>query len=529
MNPVSAHRTAVARFNLYGYAYKMMGVMCLTRTLLEAKGIRKVFPGTVALDHVSFELLEGEIHALMGENGAGKSTFLKIVTGALQPDAGEIYIAGRSVKMHSPVDARRMGVAIVHQELSLFPDISVMENILVGQTPTRAGFMRRRQMQEICEHYLERFQVRFSPTDVVKDLSVSQQQIVEIVKALVTDADVYIFDEPTSALSVDDASRLFGVLRELKSKGKGVIYVSHKFDEIFQLSDRITVLRDGSLIGTVPTSETNADEVIRMMVGRSIERIYPEKGRPNGQVLLKVQNLNAGSKCRNVSFELHKGEILGVFGLVGSGRTEIMRAMAGIDPRTSGEIAIDGHAVRIHTVQDAMRHGLYYLTEDRKEQGLFLKMSIRDNVAVTHLERLSKRGLIQRGPARDLANNVIRDLRVKAKDDEQLVGSLSGGNQQKVMIGKWISRQPKVLILDEPTRGIDVGAKAEIHQLLRRLANEGIGIIVISSELPEIVGLSDRVMVIHNGAVAGILTGQQLNDETIMEFASGLHKETAVG
>jgi len=503
--------------------------MCLARTLLEARGIRKEFPGTVALDNVSFELFEGEIHALMGENGAGKSTFLKIVTGALQPDAGEIHIAGRPVKLHSPVDARRLGVAIVHQELSLFPDISVMENILVGQAPTRMGLMRRQQMHEVCERYLERFHVGFSPTDVVKNLSVSQQQIVEIVKALVTDADVYIFDEPTSALSVEDASRLFDVLRELKSKGKGVIYVSHKFDEIFQLSDRITVFRDGALIGTVQTSETDSDEVIRMMVGRSIERIYPDKGKPEARVLLKVQNLNAGPKCRNVSFELHKGEILGVFGLVGSGRTEMMRALAGIDPRTSGEIVMDGHPVRIHTIQDAMRHGLYYLTEDRKEQGLFLKMSIRDNVAVTHLDHLSKRGLLQRGRARDLATSVIRDLRVKAKDDEQLVGSLSGGNQQKVMIGKWISRQPRVLILDEPTRGIDVGAKAEIHQLLRRLANEGIGIIVISSELPEIVGLSDRVMVVHDGTVAGILSGSQMNDETIMEYASGLHKETAVG
>lgn len=501
--------------------------MCLAETLLEARGIRKVFPGTVALDNVSFELIGGEIHALMGENGAGKSTFLKIVTGALHPDEGEIRIKGQSVRLHSPMDARRLGVAIVHQELSLFPDISVMENILVGQAPARFGFMRRKQMYELCQRYLDRFQVTFSPTDVAKNLSVSQQQIVEIVKALVTDADVYIFDEPTSALSVEDAARLFDVLRELKARNKGVIYVSHKFDEIFELSDRITVLRDGTLIGTVRTQETSSDDVIRMMVGRSIERIYPEKGSPQADVLLKVENLNAGPKCRNVSFELRKGEILGVFGLVGSGRTEMMRALTGADPRTSGEIYMDGQKIRVNTVQDAMRHGLYYLTEDRKEQGLFLKMSIRDNVAVTHLEELSKNGFLQRSRARDLSVSVIRDLRVKAKDDEQLVGSLSGGNQQKVMIGKWVSRSPRVLILDEPTRGIDVGAKAEIHQLLRKLANEGIGVIVISSELPEIVGLSDRVMVVHNGAVAGILAGSQMNDETIMEYASGLHKDAA--
>ncbi|WP_236011365.1 sugar ABC transporter ATP-binding protein [Alicyclobacillus fructus] len=501
----------------------------MAQVLLEARGIRKVFPGTVALDNVSFELRQGEIHALMGENGAGKSTFLKIVTGALHPDQGEIFLNGKPVRLQSPVDARRMGVAIVHQELSLFPDISVMENILVGQAPSKMGFMRTRKMQEISRAYLERFHVNFSPTEIVKNLSVSQQQIVEIVKALVTDADVYIFDEPTSALSVEDAARLFDVLKDLKAQGKGIIYVSHKFDEIFRLSDRITVLRDGSLIGTVEAAKTDADEVIRMMVGRSLERIYPEKGTPSRQTLLKVDNLNAGSKCRNVSFDLRRGEILGVFGLVGSGRTEIMRALSGVEPRTSGDIFLDGEKVRIQTVQDAMSHGLYYLTEDRKEQGLFLKMSIRDNVAVTHLDALSKRGFLLRNRARELASTVMRDLRVKAKDDDQLVGSLSGGNQQKVMIGKWISRNPRVLILDEPTRGIDVGAKAEIHQLLRKLANDGIGVIVISSELPEIVGLSDRVLVVHNGTVAGVLDGSQLNDETIMEYASGLHSKAVAG
>lgn len=503
--------------------------MCMAQVLLEARGIRKVFPGTVALDNVSFELRQGEIHALMGENGAGKSTFLKIVTGALHPDQGEIFLNGKPVRLQSPVDARRMGVAIVHQELSLFPDISVMENILVGQAPSKMGFMRTRKMQEISRAYLERFHVNFSPTEIVKNLSVSQQQIVEIVKALVTDADVYIFDEPTSALSVEDAARLFEVLKDLKAQGKGIIYVSHKFDEIFRLSDRITVLRDGSLIGTVEAAKTDADEVIRMMVGRSLERIYPEKGTPSRQTLLKVDNLNAGSKCRNVSFDLRRGEILGVFGLVGSGRTEIMRALSGVDPRMSGDIFLDGEKVRIQTVQDAMSHGLYYLTEDRKEQGLFLKMSIRDNVTVTHLDALSKRGFLLRNRARELASTVMRDLRVKAKDDDQLVGSLSGGNQQKVMIGKWISRNPRVLILDEPTRGIDVGAKAEIHQLLRKLANDGIGVIVISSELPEIVGLSDRVLVVHNGTVAGVLDGSQLNDETIMEYASGLHSKAVAG
>ncbi|GMA57375.1 monosaccharide ABC transporter ATP-binding protein (CUT2 family) [Alicyclobacillus sacchari] len=497
------------------------------KILLEARGVRKVFPGTVALDGVDLELRSGEIHALMGENGAGKSTFLNIITGSLHPDNGTICVNGEDVVFSSPMDAKRKGIAIVHQELSLFPEISVMENILVGITPSRYGLMNRRQMTEICDRYLRRFEVQFTLQTLVRDLSVSQQQIVEIVKALVTGAEVYIFDEPTSALSVEDASRLFVVLRELKAMGKGIVYVSHKFDEIFQLSDRISVLRDGRMIGTAPTNQLSSDDVIRMMVGRSLERIYPAKGNPSDQVILRVNDLNAGSKCRNVSFDLRQGEILGVFGLVGSGRTEIMRALTGIDMRTSGGVELRGKEVRIHSVQDSIRHGLYYLTEDRKQQGLFLSMSIRDNVSVTHLAALSKGGLLDRTQAANLSANVIRDLRVKSRSDQQLVGSLSGGNQQKVMIGKWLSLHPQVVILDEPTRGIDVGAKSEIHQLLRNLASSGIGVIVISSELPEIVGLSDRVLVIHNGTVAGVLSGDQVCDETIMEYASGLHATVA--
>ncbi|GLV15009.1 monosaccharide-transporting ATPase [Alicyclobacillus hesperidum] len=497
------------------------------KILLEARGIRKVFPGTIALDGVNLEIRAGEIHALMGENGAGKSTFLNVITGSLHPDSGTIRVKGVDVTFTSPMDARRNGIAIVHQELSLFPEISVMENILVGMTPSRYGLMNRREMAEICDKYLRRFEVQFSLQTLVRDLSVSQQQIVEIVKALVTGAEVYIFDEPTSALSVDDASRLFVVLRELKAMGKGIVYVSHKFDEIFQLSDRISVLRDGRMIGTAPTNELSSDDVIRMMVGRSLERIYPAKGSPGEQLLLQVKELNAGSKCRNVTFDLRQGEILGVFGLVGSGRTEIMRALVGIDARVSGSVELDGKEVRIHSVQDSIRHGLYYLTEDRKQQGLFLSMSIRDNVSVTHLTNLSKGGFLNRTQAAEISASVIRDLRVKSSSDQQLVGSLSGGNQQKVMIGKWLSLQPKVVILDEPTRGIDVGAKSEIHQLLRELATSGIGIIVISSELPEIVGLSDRVLVVHNGTVAGELQGDQIRDEIIMEYASGLHSSAA--
>ena len=497
-----------------------------TVSLLEARGIRKRFPGTLALDDVTMALLPGEIHAIMGENGAGKSTLLNILTGAFKPDEGKILVSGSEVEFHNPLDARARGIAIVHQELGLFPDVSVMENILVGIMPRRFGMLMKKRMAVIAERYLERFEADFDVGTIVKNLSVSQQQIVEIVKALATDAAVYIFDEPTSALSVDDARRLFGVLRELRDQGKAIAYVSHKFDEIFELSDKITVLRDGQHIGTSPTSELSPDDVIRMMVGRSLERIYPPKGNVKDRVLMRVSNLNAGSKCRDVSWSLHEGEILGVFGLVGSGRTEIMRSLTGIDPRSSGEIELDGRKARVGNFQDAIELGIYYLTEDRKEQGLFLKMSIKDNIVATHLPQLTKQGMLDRSGAGKLADEVISAYHVRTSSVQQLVGSLSGGNQQKVMIGKWLSKEPRVIILDEPTRGIDVGAKAEVHQLLRKLAADGIGVVVISSELPEIVGLSDRVLVVHQGAVAGILSGEQISDELIMEYASGLRPKS---
>ncbi|WP_026974276.1 sugar ABC transporter ATP-binding protein [Alicyclobacillus contaminans] len=497
--------------------------------ILEVRGIRKRFPGTVALDGVDLVVQPGEIHALMGENGAGKSTLLKILTGALPRDGGDILIRGRPVHFRSPAEARAERIAIVHQELSLFPDVSVMENILGSLAPTRFGLMRKRQMLDACYKQLQRLQASIDPNERVKHLSVSQQQLVEIAKALMQDADLYIFDEPTSALSVSEAEQLFTVLRELKAHGKAIIYVSHKFDEIFSLCDTISVLRDGSLAGCGTTSTLTPDDVIRMMVGRTIEQIYPDKGVSEATELLRVEHLTAGRKCRDVSFTLRRGEILGLFGLVGSGRTEMMHALTGIAPRQRGEIFLNGKPVQVRSFRDAMSAGMYYLTEDRKGQGLFLQMSIQDNVSAVHLEALSRRGVVNESAAAQLAQRVMSDLRVKAHSERQAVGSLSGGNQQKVMIGKWLARNPKILILDEPTRGIDVGAKAEIHQLLRRLASEGIGIIVISSELPEVVGLSDRVAVVHEGSITGVLSGEDIRDDIIMEYASGLRRTPVTG
>ena len=491
-------------------------------TLLRINKIRKSFPGTLAINDVTMEFYPGEVHAIMGENGAGKSTLLNILTGSLRSDQGEIYINERPVNFKSSLEARKAGISIVHQELGLFPELSVVENILVGQTPSHFGLLDRKKMLHIAQELLDQFQVEFGLNTLVRELSVSQQQIVEIAKALALDAHTYIFDEPTSTLSNDDVDRLFQVIRGLKENQKAVIYVSHKFNEIFQISDRISILRDGQLVRTGTAAEVDTEGIIKAMVGRTLDRIYPEKGHCSQEVLLDVSHLTAGNKCVDISFELFKGEILGIFGLVGSGRTEIARALTGVDRKQSGEIKLNGDAVEIRTVRDSINLGMYYLTEDRKKQGLFLKLSIGDNTAVTHLNKIALLGMIRKQKVADISMGVLRDLRVKANSISQLVGSLSGGNQQKVMVGKWLSKTPKIIILDEPTRGIDVGAKAEIHQLLRRLANEGIGVIMISSELPEIVGLSDRVLVVHKGHLAGEVEGTDINDEIIMALASGL-------
>lgn len=494
--------------------------------VLEARGITKRFPGTVALNKVDLTLYPGQIHALMGENGAGKSTLLGVLTGALQPDDGALLLHGNRVVLRSPDEALRRGIAIVHQELSLFPELSVLENVLIGSVPSRLGFMRMRQALQRAGAYFERFGFDMDVAAPVRTLSVSQQQIVEIVKVLATDADVLIFDEPTSSLSVEAAQKLFDILEHLRQQGKAIVYVSHKFDEVFRLADHITVLRDGQRVGSAPASELDADEVIRWMVGRSLEHVYPAKSSGIGDVILRVRGLNAGPRCRDVSFELRRGEILGFFGLIGSGRSEIMRALCGIDRKIHGDVELNGQLVHIRTLGDAIHHGLYYLTEDRKNEGLFLKMDILDNLAVTHLKELTRRGLLNSRGAQTLAERGVLEMRVKATSVRQLVGHLSGGNQQKVMIAKWLTMNPRVVILDEPTRGIDVGAKSEIHHLLRRLANQGIGVIVISSELPEIVGLSDRVIVVHNGAIVGELTGDDIRDEVIMQYASGLSVNT---
>lgn len=490
--------------------------------VLKTQAIGKRFPGTMALHEVSVSFYGGEVHAVMGENGAGKSTLLKVLTGVFPPDEGHIVFQGAQRTFRSPADARAAGISIVHQELSLFPHLTVMENILHAHMPQQFGLVKRQRMRTLAREYLQVFDVTFPVDQLVRELSVAQQQIVEIVKSLVVDAHLYIFDEPTATLSNQDVERLFKVIRRLKADGKSIAYVSHKFSEIFQIADRITVLRDGHLISTNPASELDATTVIKMMVGRALNNEVSRHADTSGPVQLEVSHLMAGKKCVDVSFRLHQGEILGVFGLVGSGRTEMMRALVGADRRQSGQFKIEGAQTNLHSVQDAIRHGVCYVTEDRKSQGLFLKLAIADNLAVTQLKRVSRGGLVRRRRLYQLGAKLAEQFRIKMSNLGQRVNHLSGGNQQKVLIGKWVSLNPRVLILDEPTRGIDVGAKAEIHVLLRQLADDGIGIIMISSELPEIIHVSDRVLVVHNGRIVADLRHSEVTEERIMSYASGL-------
>ncbi|MCL6599771.1 MAG: sugar ABC transporter ATP-binding protein [Alicyclobacillus macrosporangiidus] len=494
------------------------------RLLLSAKGITKVFPGTRALSNVSLDIYGGEVHAIMGENGAGKSTLMNILSGAYQPDEGSIVLEGRSVRFSHPRDAQLAGISIVHQELSLCNHLSVAENLFMGRMPRRRfGFIDFSSLYERTRQLLSEFGNHgISPSTPVSSLSVSQQQVVEIAKALSFDCKILILDEPTSSLSEAEVGTLFSLIRRLKERGLGILYISHKFNEIFEICDRVTVLRDGEVVASDTIDRYTSEKIVSLMVGRTLKDYYPPKGRESPEVVFRVRNLSKRPKFTDVSFELRKGEILGVFGLVGAGRTEIARAICGIEPCESGEITIHGVSIKRNSIRDAIEHGLVYLTEDRKQQGLFLKMTVADNIVAPDLQSVSRWGFVDRRRTTQQAESFSTLLKAKFANVTQKVGELSGGNQQKIMVAKWLAVQPKVMILDEPTRGIDVGAKAEIHAILRQLANQGVGIIVISSELPEIIGISDRVLVIHQGRIAAELRGDQMREEEIMAYASGL-------
>jgi ribose transport system ATP-binding protein len=489
--------------------------------LLEMRAITKRFPGVLALSEVSFDVRRGEVHALVGENGAGKSTLMKILSGVYARDGGEILFQGRPYAPKSPRQAQVAGITTIYQELNQVPYLSITENIFLGNELMRGPFVDWGAMHRQSSQLLAKLHLDVDPRTQLDRLGVAQQQMVEVAKALHHKADLIIMDEPTSALSVREIEDLFAIIRELQAAGVAMVYISHHLDEAFAVSDRITVLRDGRDTGTYPTRDLNVETLIRLMVGRDLSEQFPKEETPRGAEVLRVEGLRQGTRLRDINFSAYAGEVLGIAGLVGAGRTELVRAIFGADPIDAGRILIDGTPVPIRNPRDAIRHGIALLTEDRKQQGLVLKMSTRENITMAVLNRLTGSPFTSRPKEEALAQGYIDNMAIKTPSQDQLAINLSGGTQQKVVLAKWMATSPKVLIFDEPTRGIDVGAKVEIYKLINEFAREGVAVLMISSELPEILGMSDRIMVIHEGRIAGFLTRAEATQERILELATG--------
>jgi rhamnose transport system ATP-binding protein len=475
----------------------------MSDAILALKGISKSFPGVRALSEISFDVRPGEVHALLGENGAGKSTLIKIMSGVYQPDAGEVSLDGKPASFASPDDAQRAGIATIYQELLLFPELTVAENIFMGHAPKgRFGAIDWSAMRERAREVLASLDIRdLDVRQPVGQLSVGNRQRVEIAKALSHNARILIMDEPTAALTEHDVTRLFGIVRLLRTRGVGVVYISHRLEEVFLLADRVTVLRDGEFVATKPVSETNHDDLIQMMVGRRIEHLFPKVDAKLGDVLLELDNVVRRPMTKGISLKLRAGEILGIAGLVGSGRSELAEVIFGMTPAESGAIRVDGKPVTITSPTDAKYLGIAYVPEDRGRQGLVRPMALFQNVSLASLKRVSRNTFIDRKAESALANDSVKQFHIRASGIDQVVGKLSGGNQQKVGLSKWLATEPRILIMDEPTRGIDVGAKAEIHRLMSELAAKGMAIIMISSELPEVLGMSDRILVMRAGRI----------------------------
>ena len=484
---------------------------------IELRGISKSFAGIKVVSNVNFDIKPGEVHALMGENGAGKSTVIKIMAGLHQADEGEIRVNGKAVRFASPRDAHHAGIATVHQELLLFPELTVAENIFLGQTPkTSLGTIDWAAMRSRARQLLNSLDSHDLDIDQkVGNLSVGNRQRIEIARALAQDARVLVMDEPTAALAEADVQRLMTIVRNLRARGVAIVYVSHRMPEIFALADRVTVLRDGQHVATKPVSEVDEAKLVAMMVGRSIDRLYPAKQGKNGDVALELRNVSHGTAVRDISLSLRRGEILGLAGLVGSVRTETALTIFGITPATAGEIRVDGKVEAINSPEMARDLGIAYIPEDRGQQGLIKAQSIEDNIALANLKRLMRGWFVDVAQVTAEARNAITRFGIRARGPEQLVRQLSGGNQQKVVLGKWLATNPRILIMDEPTRGIDVGAKAEIHQLMRKLAGEGMAILMISSELPEVLGMSDRVLVMGGGRILAEFASEDATAEAV--------------
>ncbi len=496
--------------------------------IISASKITKRFPGTLALDQVDFDVKPGEIHALCGENGAGKSTLMLILAGVYQPDDGEINIDGQSVVLANPQQAHQLGISSVFQELALIPNMSVAENVFTNNQPAnRLGLIRFDDMCRQTRQALASFGLDLDPQAPLADYSVAIQQIVEIARAIQRKARVLILDEPTSSLGEGETRQLLEILRQLRHSGMGIIYVSHKLAEIFAISDRITVLKDGTQVDTVITAESSQDKIIKMMVGRELDHLFPKRQDHRDAPALELKDL-CGEGYSDISMTAYGGEILGIYGLIGSGRTELARSIFGINPLNSGEIWMGGRPVKTAgRPRRAIDQGIVYITEDRKEDGLFLAMSIRENTSAACLKELSGAVFMNSEEENTLALNLIERLRIKTFGTQQEVGGLSGGNQQKVLFAKWIALKPKVVIADEPTRGVDVGAKAEVHDLLRRLANDGAAVIMISSELPEIIGMSDRIAIMREGRLLDVIDYRQATEERVGSIALGTQRAQA--
>jgi len=489
--------------------------------VLELNNITKRFGGVEVLHGVSFTLRQGEVHALLGENGAGKSTLIKVITGVHQPDGGEIYLNGKRVHFNDTLESRQAGIAAIYQELSLCPDLNVAENIFLGRQPTAiGGRIDWRKLYSEADRLLTSLGVHLDLKTKARNLSIAQMQSVEIARAFSLNARILIMDEPTSSLTLNEVAELFGLVRRLRDEGAAIIFISHRLEELFEVADRVTVLRDGSYVDTRAVKDVSRDELIRLMVGRTISNLFPKQEVKPGEIALKVEHLTSIGIFEDISFELHRGEILGMAGLVGAGRTNVARALFGVEPPTSGTIQIDGRQVEITSPQQAINLGLAYVPEDRQLHGLIPAMDITSNISLPILKEYSRRGWLQDKAERTAAFSAARQMEVRANSIWQIARTLSGGNQQKVVLAKWLSTKPRILILDEPTRGIDVGTKAAVHALMSKLAAEGIAILMISSELPEVLGMSDRIIVMHEGQMTGHFTRAEATQEKIILAAT---------
>lgn len=494
----------------------------MSENLLEVRGVTKRFPGVLALNGVSFTLGKGEVLAVIGENGAGKSTLMKILAGVQLPDQGDILIDGKPVRFSGVEQALSAGVSLIHQELNLADNLDVGANVFLGREPLRAGLIHRSRILEESRKYLDMVGLDVPPQTIVGDLPIGRQQLVEIAKALSTQARILIMDEPTSSLSQRETAALFAVVKDLRDRGVSIIYISHRLGEVKELADRVTVLRDGENAGDIGRADIDHDRMVRMMVGRDISQFYDRVAHDKGDTLLSVRNVvSPAHPNHELNFSLRAGEIVGVAGLVGAGRTEMLETLFGVTPALCGSIKVCGQPVTMDSPRDAIRAGIALVPEDRKQAGLVIEMGVKANLSLAALSRDGRKGFLNRSAENAISDEMIAAMRIKTPHDQQVVQFLSGGNQQKVVLGKWLAMKPKVLLLDEPTRGIDVGAKEEIYKLMHDLAGQGVAILFVSSEMEEVLSLSDRTLVMHEGRLCGELQREELSEEAVMHLATG--------